>query len=87
MVEVQRLNVCDGEPKGDHWVLIEKRGNSYLLTGVANGRAVDPHIAPTGFGSAETAMQAAISWAEYLEVPIIYTKIGKLRVVSPSVTR
>jgi hypothetical protein len=75
MVEFRSLD--RHSPRGDDWVVIEKRDDRYFLTGRANGRSVEPRASPNGFGDPRDAMQAALWWAEYLEAPIIYLKMRR----------
>jgi hypothetical protein len=72
--EVRKLNRLRRSPPGATWVLIERRGESYFLVGSANGKPVDPHISPQGFGNPRDAILATIIWAEYLEAPIVFVK-------------
>jgi hypothetical protein len=72
--EVRKLNRLRRLPPGGSWVLIERKGGSYFLAGRANGKPVDPHIAPEGFGNPRAAIFATIIWAEYLDAPIVFVK-------------
>jgi hypothetical protein len=74
MVEVRNLQNQADEPTGDAWVLVEKRGALYFVTGRQNGQAVDASIAPSGLESPEAAIRAATAWADLLSAPILYVR-------------
>jgi len=74
VVEVRSLKADDEAPKGDAWVLVEKRGDLYFITGRKNGNAVDASVEPAGFGDPATAIRAATTWADLLVAPILYVK-------------
>jgi hypothetical protein len=74
MIEVRNLKHDSIAPEDDIWILIEKKGDAYFLKGNANGKAIDPHVSPSGFESAAAAVRAAISWADYLGESIIYMR-------------
>ena len=73
MVEVRRLT-HDEEPNGQSWVLIEKRGDLYFITGRQNGASMDASVSPTGFDTPEAAIRAATSWADLLSAPFLYVR-------------
>ena len=88
MVEVRNLTPDAEVPKGDDWVVVELRNGAYFLTGRANGRPVEAHVAPSGFADPDAAIRAATWWAEYLEAPVIYIKTAsRLERVKPSDAR
>jgi hypothetical protein len=76
MVEVRNLKTEEDEPTGDAWVLVEKRGGLYFITGRQNGQAVDASVAPSGLDSPEAAIHAATAWADLLSAPILYVRGG-----------
>ena len=81
--EVRKLNSGRRKPPGLSWVLVEHRDGRYVLSGSANGLAVDPHIAPRGFDSPLDAIRTALNWAEYLEASVLFVKDGEPPVIVP----
>jgi hypothetical protein len=77
MVEVRNLKTDADAPVGEAWVLVEKRGGLYFITGRRNGQAVDASVAPSGFDSPEAAIHAATAWADLLSAPILYVRDGQ----------
>jgi hypothetical protein len=73
-VEVRTLGAPQREPPGQSWVLMERRQSGYFLVGRANGRPMDPHLAPSGILSPCDAIRFAIAWAEYLEASLLFVK-------------
>jgi hypothetical protein len=74
MVEVRNLKGNDSGPEGTGWVMLEKRGGFYFLTGRASGKSVDADVAPSGFDSPDAAIHAATHWADLLAVPVVYVR-------------
>ena len=69
MVEVRSWNAED-EPEGA-WIMIEKRGGDYFVTGRQNRAAVDPDAS---FDTPEAAIRAATTWADLLAIPVLYVR-------------
>ena len=74
MVEVRNLRNKENAPKSPAWVLIQKRGGGFSVSGVAKGKTIDAAFSPRGFDSAEKAIKASVAWADLLEIPVIYVK-------------
>jgi hypothetical protein len=74
VVEVRNLHDNDGEPKETSWVLIEKMGENFSVTGKAQGKTIDASFAPRGFDTAEQAIKASVTWADLLGIPVIYVR-------------
>jgi hypothetical protein len=74
VVEVRNLQGDVGEPKGGSWVLIEKMGDNFSVSGKAQGKTIDASFAPRGFDTAEQAIKASVTWADLLGIPVIYVK-------------
>ena len=74
MVEVRNLGRDDEEPTGDSWVLIEKRGGLYFITGRQNAEALEASVAPSGVDTPEAAIHAATAWADLLAIPLLYIR-------------
>jgi hypothetical protein len=74
MIKVRRVRKGSHEPPVETWIMVEMREGSYHVTGKANGLMLNPHVSPGGFEGAETAMQAALKWADYLGLEVIYVK-------------
>jgi hypothetical protein len=74
VVEVHNLRREAPKPKGDRWILIEKRDHRYFITGQSNGRPIDASAASAGFNTPDEAIRAAETWADLLEVPILYVR-------------
>ena len=81
--EVRKLISLSRKPAGLSWVLVEQKGESYFLSGRANGIAVDPHISPLGFNNALDAIRTALNWAEYLEASVLFVREGQSPVIVP----
>jgi hypothetical protein len=73
MVEVRSLEI-GAEPEGREWVLVEKRGKLYFITGRKDAKTVDATIAPAGLDDPEAAMHAAAAWADLLHVGVLYVR-------------
>jgi hypothetical protein len=76
MVEIRSLSRDENEPKGDAWVMIEKKDDRYFMTARAIGNAVDANVSPSGFESSRLAIRAATSWADLLVAQVIYVRDG-----------
>jgi hypothetical protein len=74
VVEVRNLQDNEIEPRGASWVLIEKMGGNFAVSGKAQGKAIDASFAPRGFDTAEQAIKASVTWADLLGIPIIYVR-------------
>jgi hypothetical protein len=76
MVEIRSLSRDESEPRGDAWVMIEKKDERYFMTARAIGNAVDANVSPSGFESPKVAIRAAASWADLLVARVIYVRDG-----------
>ena len=76
MVEVLRLRADEDAPNASAWILIQRKGEEFSVTGAARGKAIDASFAPRGFDSAEKAIKASVAWADLLEIPVIYVRDG-----------
>jgi hypothetical protein len=76
MVEIRSLSRDESEPRGDAWVMIEKKEERYFMTSRATGNAVDANVSPSGFESPKVAIRAATSWADLLVAQVIYVREG-----------
>jgi hypothetical protein len=76
MVEIRSLSRDESEPRGDAWVMIEKKEERYFMTARATGNAVDANVSPSGFESPKVAIRAAASWADLLVAQVIYVREG-----------
>jgi hypothetical protein len=85
MVEVRSLAVDAGAPPGDDWVLVEKRGGSYFVSGRRSGKTLDASVAPAGVGSPEAAIHAATAWADLLGVSLLYVRDERRPVIKKNV--
>ena len=74
MVEIRSLKRDARAPRGDAWILIEKRGDAYFIVGRQNGASVDASVSTNAFRTPEEAMQAAMAWADLLSVPYLYMR-------------
>jgi hypothetical protein len=74
MVEVLKLKADESAPDAAAWILIQREGADYAVSGIARGKAIDASFAPRGFDSAETAIKASVAWADLLEIPVIYVR-------------
>jgi hypothetical protein len=74
MVEVLRLKADESAPNAAAWILIQRTGDHFSVTGAAKGKAIDASFAPRGFDSAEKAIKASVVWADLLEIPVIYVR-------------
>jgi hypothetical protein len=74
MVEVLKLKADESSPTVAAWILIQKEGPHFAVSGVAKGKAIDASFAPRGFDSAENAIKASVAWADLLEIPVIYVR-------------
>jgi hypothetical protein len=81
--EVRKLDGLRRKPDELSWVLVEQKGESYFLSGCANGIAVDPHISPLGFDNALDAIRMALIWAEYLEATVLFVRDEEPTVIIP----
>ena len=73
IVEIRGL-AGDMSPKGAAWVLIEKAGDRYAITGRAQRESIDAFFAPRAVESAEIAIKASVAWADLLGIPLIYVR-------------
>jgi hypothetical protein len=73
IVEIRGL-AGDMSPKGAAWILIEKAGDRYAITGRAQRESIDAFFAPRGAESAEIAIRASVAWADLLGIPLIYVR-------------
>ena len=74
MVEVLKLKADESAPDAAAWVLIQRQGELFAVSGVAKGKTIDASFAPRGFDSAEEAIRASVAWADLLEIPVIYVR-------------
>jgi len=74
MVEVLKLKADESSPNVAAWILIQREGPHFAVSGVAKGKTIDASFAPRGFDSAENAIKASVAWADLLEIPVIYVR-------------
>jgi hypothetical protein len=74
VVEVRNLGSNQAGPDGAAWVLIEKVGDKYSVTGRASQKAIDASFAPREFDTAEEAIKASVVWADLLGIPVLYVR-------------
>ena len=77
MVEVRNLRDDKMAPETAAWVLIQKTGENFSVSGMAKRNAIDASFAPRGFESAESAIKASVAWADLLEIPVIFVRDGQ----------
>ena len=74
MVEVRNLKEEDAAPHTAAWILIQKTGGAFTVSGAAKGKTIDASFSPRGFDTAEKAIKASVAWADLLEIPVIYVR-------------
>lgn len=75
MVEIRSLKKTEPYPPDEEaWILIEKRGDLYLVRGQSKGASVEASLAATGVDSLKVAIKGAEAWADLLTASIIYVR-------------
>jgi hypothetical protein len=68
MVEIRTL--AGGNPGESNWVVIRKRGDSYIISAKGEGGPVED--SPAAFKTAEAAIHTATKWADLIAAQAIY---------------
>jgi hypothetical protein len=61
-------------PKGAAWILIEKDGGRFALSGRACRGRIDASFTSRGLDTPEAAIKASVAWADLLDIPLIYVR-------------
>ena len=72
-VEVRNL-FGETAPQGASWILIEKDGSRFAISGKACRGTIDASFASRGLDTPEAAIKASVAWADLLDIPLIYVR-------------
>jgi hypothetical protein len=74
MVEVQNISQNEKPPEGEDFVMIEKAGNKFVVSGSVAGQHAATFFKPSPFETLVAAIGAAQTWAEASNVHVVYVK-------------